>query len=219
MPSSRDLKLLNKNPEFYFTSGMYNYYVEVYPEEHPIVKPLLVFFKNGDKALGLKQIDTATKVGTITKAESCYYISHIYLKYEAKPEKAAMYMEKLSGFVSEKPYLSDEARGSTMLLSGKYDQAHEKALQLLRKQVSTGFYPAAWRTFQGILEEKDRKNDAAAQKGVSGSTQNAARRSIHEGVSRDLLTRALPVSPRGQGTKPKPGNIIKNASAKRSTGR
>jgi hypothetical protein len=36
-------------------------------------------------------------------------------------------------------------------------------VQLLRKQ-STGFYPAAWRTFQGILEEKDRKNDAAAQK-------------------------------------------------------
>ncbi len=154
-------KLINKNPEFYFTSGMYNYYVEVYPEEHPIVKPLLVFFKNGDKALGLKQIDTATKVGTITKAESCYYISHIYLKYEARPEKAAVYMEKLVDLYPRNPiYLMKHVEAQ--LLSGKYDQAHEGVV-LLRKQ-NTGFYPAAWRTFQGILEEKDRKNDAAAQK-------------------------------------------------------
>lgn len=154
-------KLLNKNPEFYFTSGMYNYYVEVYPEEHPIVKPLLVFFKNGDKALGLKQIDTATKVGTITRAESCYYISHIYLKYEARPEKAAFYMEKLVDLYPRNPiYLMKNVEAQ--LLAGKFDQANE-GIQLLRKH-NTGFYPAAWRTFQGILEEKNMKNDAAAQK-------------------------------------------------------
>nr|WP_295929968.1 ABC transporter substrate-binding protein [uncultured Dyadobacter sp.] len=154
-------KLLNKNPEFYFTSGMYNYYVEVYPEEHPIVKPLLVFFKNGDKALGLKQIDTATKVGTITRAESCYYISHIYLKYEAKPEKAVFYMEKLVDLYPRNPiYLMKHIEAQ--LLAGKYDQAGD-GIQLLRKN-NTGFYPAAWRTFQGILEEKSMKNDAAAQK-------------------------------------------------------
>lgn len=154
-------KLMHKNPEFYFTSGMYNYYVEVYPEEHPIVKPLLVFFKNGDKALGLKQVDTATRVGTITKAESCYYISHIYLKYESKPEKAVAYMEKLVEMYPRNPiYLMKHLEAQ--LLSGKYDEAYE-GVQLLRKQ-GTGFYPAAWRTFQGILEEKDRKNDAAAQK-------------------------------------------------------
>ncbi|NIJ53518.1 tetratricopeptide repeat protein [Dyadobacter arcticus] len=155
------LKLINKNPEFYFTSGMYNYYVEVYPEEHPIVKPLLLFFKSGDKALGLKQIDNATKLGTITRAEACYYISHIYLKYEMKPEKAIFYMDKLVDLYPKNPiYLMKDIEA--LLLSGKYEPARKEIINL--KKINTGFYPAAWRTFQGILEEKSEKNDAAAQR-------------------------------------------------------
>ncbi|TLU99018.1 tetratricopeptide repeat protein [Dyadobacter luticola] len=155
------LKLINKNPEFYFTSGMYNYYVEVYPEEHPIVKPLLVFFKSGDKALGLKQIDNATKVGTITKAEACYYISHIYLKYEMKPEKAVFYMDKLVDLYPKNPiYLMKSTEA--LVLSGKYEPAEKGIVGL--KKITTGFYPIATHTFQGIVEEKSGKNDAAAQK-------------------------------------------------------
>jgi len=154
-------KLINKNPEFYFTSGMYNYYVEVYPEEHSIVKPLLVFFKSGDKALGLKQIDNATKVGTITRAESCYYLSHIYLKYESQPEKAAFYTGKLVNWYPKNSlYLMTNIEA--LLLSEKYDLA-EKELGFLKK-INTGFFPLATNTFQGILEEKDAKNDANAQR-------------------------------------------------------
>ncbi|MCE6990450.1 ABC transporter substrate-binding protein [Dyadobacter sp. CY323] len=155
------LKLINKNPEFYFTSGMYNYYVEVYPEEHPIVKPLLVFFKNGDKALGLRQMENATKVGTITKAEACFYISHIYLKYEMKPEKAVVYMDKLVDMYPRNPlYLMKNIE--SLVLAGKYEQA-KRDIAILRK-INSGFYPIAWRTFQGILDEKADKNDANAQK-------------------------------------------------------
>jgi tetratricopeptide (TPR) repeat protein len=155
------LKLINKNPEFYFTSGMYNYYVEVYPEEHPIVKPLLVFFKSGDKALGLKQIDNATKVGTITRAESCYYLSHIYLKYEMQPEKAVFYMDKLVDLYPKNPVFLMKSV-EALLLAGKYEQA-KKGVASLRK-INAGFYPVAWHTFQGILDEKSEKNDAAAQR-------------------------------------------------------
>ncbi|MCE7066473.1 lipopolysaccharide assembly protein LapB [Dyadobacter sp. CY326] len=155
------LKLINKNPEFYFTSGMYNYYVEVYPEEHPMVKPLLVFFKSGDKALGLKQIDNATKVGTITRAEACFYISHIYLKYESKPEKAVFYMDKLNALYPKNPVFQMK-NVESLLLSGKYDMAEKELVSL--KKINTGFYPAAWRTFQGMLDEKSEKNDANAQR-------------------------------------------------------
>ncbi|QRR01958.1 ABC transporter substrate-binding protein [Dyadobacter sandarakinus] len=154
------MKLINKNPEFYFTSGMYNYYVEVYPEEHPIVKPLLVFFKGGDKALGLKQVDTATRLGTITRAEACFYLAHLYLKYESRPEKAVPYTEKLVDLYPKNTiFRMKNIEG--LLLAGKYDAASPDIAIL--KKVNTGFYPAAWRTFQGLLEEKGHKNDAAAQ--------------------------------------------------------
>ncbi|MCF2506760.1 ABC transporter substrate-binding protein [Dyadobacter sp. CY107] len=155
------LKLINKNPEFYFTSGMYNYYVEVYPEEHSIVKPLMLFFKSGDKALGLKQIDNATKVGTITRAEANFYISHIYLKYESKPEKAVFYTDRLIDLYPKNPLFLMKNIES-LLLSGKYEQAGKELIAL--KKVNHGFYPVAWRTFQGLMDEKHEKNDASAQR-------------------------------------------------------
>lgn len=155
------LKLINKNPEFYFTSGMYNYYVEVYPEEHPIVKPVLIFFKSGDKALGLKQMDLGTKMGTITKAESCFYISHVYLKYESKPEKAVVYMEKLVGLYPKNPLFLMKNIES-QILAGRYDAARKDLADL--KKYNSGFYPVASHSFQGLLDEKAERNDAAAQK-------------------------------------------------------
>lgn len=155
------LKLMNKNSEFYFTSGMYNYYVELYPEIHPIVKPLMLFFKNGNKALGLKQIDTATKVGTITKAESCYYLTHIYLKYEANPAKALVYIGKLSDRYPKNPIYRMK-NIEALLLAGNYDLAAKDIPAL--KKINTGFYPVAWHMFQGVVFEKDEKNDAFAQR-------------------------------------------------------
>lgn len=155
------LKLMSKNSEFYFTSGMYNYYVELYPEIHPIVKPLMLFFKNGNKTLGLKQIDTATKLGTITRAESCYYLAHIYLKYEANPAKALIYTGKLADWYPKNPvYLMKDTEA--LLLAGNYNAAGKNIAALKRN--TAGFFPVAWHMFQGLTLEKDTRNDASAQK-------------------------------------------------------
>ncbi|WP_025762420.1 tetratricopeptide repeat protein [Dyadobacter tibetensis] len=154
------LKLTNKNPEFYFTSGMYNYYVEVYPEEHPIVKPLLIFFKSGDKELGLRQIEIGTRLGTITKAESCFYLAHIFTKYENKTEKAASFMQKLVDWYPQNPLYAMKY-AEALLLAGRFDQAEDK-LNMIKK-ISTGFYPGAYQTFQGLVFEKSLRNDQAAK--------------------------------------------------------
>lgn len=155
------MKLMDKNPEFYFTSGMYNYYVEVYPELHPMVKPLLIFFKDGNKELGLKQVDIATRQGVITRAEACYYLSHLYIKYEMKPDKAVPYLNKLTDWYPKNPVFVMK-NAEALLLAGQYDQA-TKHTTTLRKYTS-GFFPIALHTFQGIGYEKDTKSDAAAQK-------------------------------------------------------
>ena len=155
------LKLTEKNPEFYFTTGMYNYYVVTYPEDNPIVKPVMIFFKNGDKALGLKQIDIATQRGVITRAEACSYLAHIYLEHESQPQRALVYTRKLAGWYPQNP-IYKIMHTEALLLSGRYAEA-EKELPALRKRTD-GFYPIAWRTFQGILYEKDDRNDALAQR-------------------------------------------------------
>jgi hypothetical protein len=42
--------------EFYFSTGLYNYYIEAYPEAHPVYKPLVAFMQGGNKKLGLEQV-------------------------------------------------------------------------------------------------------------------------------------------------------------------
>lgn len=156
------LKLVGKNPEFYFVGGMYNYYVESYPEDHPIVKPLMIFFKDGNKLLGLKQLDTATKSAIITKVEAAYFLAHIYLEHEARPDLADNYTARLSttyptNLVFRMIHLE------ALILAGRYDEA-EKGLPDLKKRTS-GFYSIAWHTFEGMIAEKRDKNDAEAHKG------------------------------------------------------
>jgi tetratricopeptide (TPR) repeat protein len=155
------LKLTEKNPEFYFTSGMYNYYVELYPEDHAMVKPLMIFFKNGDKALGLKQVDIATRQGVITRAEACFYLSHIYLEHESNFHKAATYTQKLAAWYPQNQ-IFNMVNTEALILSGKFDEA-VKGLNMLKANTK-GFYPVAYNTFQGLIHEKDEKNDSAAQK-------------------------------------------------------
>lgn len=156
------LKLVGKNPEFYFVGGMYNYYVESYPEDHPIVKPLMIFFKDGDRALGLKQLDTATKTAIITKVEAAYFLAHIYLEHEARPDLADNYTARLSATYPSN-LVFRMIHLEALILAGRYDEA-EKGLPELKKRTS-GFYPIAWHTFEGMIAEKRDKNDAEAQKG------------------------------------------------------
>ncbi|PWJ57144.1 tetratricopeptide repeat protein [Dyadobacter jejuensis] len=154
------LKLTGKNPEFYFTSGMYNYYVELYPEVHPIVKPLMIFFKSGNKELGLKQMEIGTRLGTITRAESCYYLAHIYTKYETRTDKAVFFMQKLVDWYPENPLFMMKYI-EAQLLAQQYQQAKAKMTKL--KKYNTGFYPGAHQLFAAMLLEKEDKNDQAAK--------------------------------------------------------
>lgn len=77
--------------EFYFTSGLYNYYVVQYPESHPIIKPFMVFFQNGNKELGLKELLFATQNTAFSSPEAYGFLANIYFKYEFGLDKAYTY--------------------------------------------------------------------------------------------------------------------------------
>jgi hypothetical protein len=74
--------------EFYFSSGMYNYYIEAYTEKHPVYKPLALFFRRGNKKLGLKEIEHAIHNTTYIKHEARLFMSLIQLNYEKNMDKA-----------------------------------------------------------------------------------------------------------------------------------
>ncbi len=165
------MKFMGTNPDFYFTSGIYNFYVIQYPEDNPISKPLIYFFKSGDKALGLKQLDLATQKGLVTKAEASFFISRIYLQYQSRPDIALAYTSKLNSWYPANS-VYQMLHTETLLANGKYSEA-ERMLQKLRKKTS-GFYPVAVHTFQAMLYENDKKNDGMAQKEYLEATKSAS---------------------------------------------
>ncbi len=81
--------------EFLFTTGLYNYFREKYPQVYPVYKPFVWIFKSGNQELGLSQLDEATRTTIISRIEAHIYISYIYLRYEDTPEKAQEYLSYL----------------------------------------------------------------------------------------------------------------------------
>ena len=81
--------------EFYFSTGLYNYYIEAYPEAHPAYKPLLSFMQKGDKKLGLEQLNFAINHAIYLKVEALLFMSLIQLKYEEDLPTAAIYARRL----------------------------------------------------------------------------------------------------------------------------
>ncbi|QHT71239.1 ABC transporter substrate-binding protein [Rhodocytophaga rosea] len=152
--------LMSKYPEFYFTTGLYNFYVVEYPENHSAVKPFMLFFADGDKALGLKQMEQSITTGTFTRTEAAYWLAHIYIKHEIKPLKALQFTQQLiNKYPGNVQYIM---RHTEMLIAtGKYDQAQPYIKQLIahtHKMIQSSGY-----VFLGLIQEKQTKNFALAR--------------------------------------------------------
>lgn len=154
-------KYMDKNPEFYFSSGLYNYYVIRYPEDHPIVKPMLFFFKDGNREEGLQQMDVAARKGVFTRTESAFYLARIFLKHELRYERASSYLATLTQKYPNNPIFLMKYTEALLLLN-KYEEA-QPYLERLTKRTDK-FFPIVWRTFEGIIQEKHLKNDQEAVK-------------------------------------------------------
>lgn len=151
--------LVDKNPDFYFTTGLYNYYIERYPMDHSIVKPFMLFFDDGDMAQGLKQMDVATRKSIFMRPVANYYLAHIYLKHEINPGRAAVYTKYLADKYPNNP-LFGMINVEALLLTGRYAEARPYLQRL--KQMPNKLVPLAVNMFSGMLAEYADKNDSEA---------------------------------------------------------
>jgi len=91
----KGFEIQEKFNDFYFYTGLYNYYVEAYPEAHPIYYPFTILCKRGNKELGLVMLDYAFKNAFFMKPESANFLAIIYLAFENNPSRAVQYMKEL----------------------------------------------------------------------------------------------------------------------------
>jgi tetratricopeptide (TPR) repeat protein len=98
----RCLPLLNKsreleptNKDILFGQGIYNYFAEVIPERHPVVRPVMFFLADGDRQLGLQQLEEVAREGRYARAEALYFLAQIHRLFEGDDRAALPYLVEL----------------------------------------------------------------------------------------------------------------------------
>jgi hypothetical protein len=157
----RSFDFTNTHSDFYFFTGLYNYYREAYPEVHPIYKPLAAFFPKGDIENGLIELQTAANTSILLKAESSVFIFYIYQNFKQSFTDALTYIEILHNrYPLNEQYLADLIKCS--LFVNNLNEA--EALISSYSENTKGEYLTIQLTIlQGVIQEKKYKNYRQAQ--------------------------------------------------------
>ncbi len=74
------------SPELLFGTGLYNYFSIWIPENYKYLKPILWFFKKGDKALGIEQLETVSTHAFYARTEAQVFLMKIYDQERQMPQ-------------------------------------------------------------------------------------------------------------------------------------
>jgi hypothetical protein len=153
-------KIKNQSAEFLFSSGLYNFYRVQYPESHPATRSIFYFFDNGNKKLGIQELELSAKNSIFSRIEAQTFLIHILIKYESNFKKAQLYSHNLySKYPNNTLFLISEIEG--MLMNKEYEKA-EKLNQILLKKTDQVSKICSF-TFEGYLDEHHRNELTAAK--------------------------------------------------------
>lgn len=148
-------------PDFYYFTGIYNYYRDAYPRVYPIYKTVAFMFPQGDLDVGLRQLEICGKTSVALRAEAYAILSWIRMNFETNFTKALPYSEHLVVQYPSNPlYMVYYIKN--LLLLKKYDEA-EKIINSSGKVGNNQFYSAALKILSGLLQEKKYRNDNSAR--------------------------------------------------------
>ncbi len=99
--------------------GIYNYYASVIPNEYPLIKPLMIFFPDGDKEKGIQQLKNTALDGKFAKYEARYFLMTLYYRYENNAIIADDYAKLLQADFPDNPVF-EKWRGRIAVRKGDY---------------------------------------------------------------------------------------------------
>lgn len=144
LDESRDKSDLS--PEFLFGDALYNYYSVWIPENYPLLKPILVFFKKGDKELGIKQLQEVANNAFYTRTEAQFFLMRILAIEEKDLIKALQVSQYLNKTFPDNPYFH-RFYARLLYTTGRQWQAEKVSLNILEKIDSglVGYGPVSGR--------------------------------------------------------------------------
>jgi len=159
---NRSFKYLNKYVDFNFVVGLYNYYIEAYPEKHPIYKPIKLILPSGNKETGLKQLTIAAKNAIFIKAEAYNFLSFIYLNFESNYKEALECTKELYLLYPENDvFLFNYIK--MLLITKDYKKAMEFTEKLHKENSNNKFFLGQYLLCKAIINEKYLNNYQEAE--------------------------------------------------------
>ena len=153
------------SPEFLFGDALYNYYSVWIPENYPILKPILIFFKRGDKDLGIEQLQEVANNAFYTRTEAQSFLMRILAIEEQDLIRALQLSQYLSQTFPDNSYFH-RFYARLLYTTGKHWLAEQESLNIIHKidSAKVGYGPVTGRYasfFLGqIYVNKGRYEDA-----------------------------------------------------------
>lgn len=119
-------------PEILFGDALYNYYSVWIPENYPVLKPIMIFFRDGDKELGLNQLKEVANNAFFTRTEAQYFLMRILADEEHDKRSALFIAEYLNKTFPNNAYFQ-RYYARMLYTSGRYSKAEKISKDIIAK--------------------------------------------------------------------------------------
>jgi hypothetical protein len=165
-------KFTSIHSDFYYFTGVYNYYRKVYPDVYPIYRPLAALIPKGDREKGIKELRKAAESSIVLRAESLILLSEIFRRFEGDYQLATFYNKTLYElYPANMEYKAEYIKN--LLLIKQYNDA-ENLINSCDSIKNNTFFKAQLTIFNGIIKEKKYHDYKQAQgyyqKGINDIT-------------------------------------------------
>jgi hypothetical protein len=160
-------KLAPNNEDVLFGIGIYNYYAAVIPEIYPIVKPLMIFFRSGDKQKGIQQLHRASEKAPYANIEASYFLLQILFNYEKEYGEALSIALNLNKRFPNN-VIFHKYVGRCYASLSRWNEMHQTFTDILQRvnDKMVGYNTNTEREAQfylGLFEMNEKKHDIALQ--------------------------------------------------------
>jgi hypothetical protein len=151
-PLMRSFDFTSTLADFYYFTGVYNYYRDAYPKVYPVYRTVAFMFPQGDMQLGLRQLEECGNRSVALRAEAYFILSWIRMNFETDFEKALPLSLHLVQQYPANP-LYRICFVKNLLLLKKYDEAEDALIDFDNRSASL-FYNSVAQVLYGLIQEK-----------------------------------------------------------------
>lgn len=118
----KSYKVNPKNVDVQLGFGIYHYYADVIPKKFPVVKPFMIFFPQGDKVRGFKELENVAWNGRYARIEARSFLQKITFQFEEQMDESRKWGKILLNDFPNNPVFQ-RYHGLTFVKDNNYSEA------------------------------------------------------------------------------------------------